>query len=339
MKITAPGYIATGESVNISLVGSSGAAASNISSVSGFQRDYVEREIGMFIHFSPSTFLGTQFDEGNESRNSFNPSAIDIDQWISTAISMKAKYVCLTTKHSGGFCLWPTATSAHNIVAGSWYGAHGNMDIVDQFCAKARAAGLAIGLYLAVSDRFYQNFRFTDGGTGTVGQFDGTYRGRNITQFVIAQLTELLSNYGPIDFIWTDGWGYVAELGYTLLNYPTVRAAMTALQPNCLLVENGHTGDLSHSDIAEHEMTSQPEPPSTNLIPAETIETGLVNDMWFWNPGLETYRDPQFIADKAVRMKAARSAYMINLAPNSTGVIPVNGVTFANSVGSLINNP
>ena len=79
------------------------------------QNAYVAQKFGMFIHFNMSTFTryeyptpGGEWELGNEDENLFNPSSLDIGQWADVAKSAHCKYMVLTAKHHGGFCLWPS---------------------------------------------------------------------------------------------------------------------------------------------------------------------------------------------------------------------------------------
>ena len=49
--------------------------------------------------------------------STFNPTALDTDQWARTALGLGAKQVCLTVHHSGGFALWPTKATNYSILA------------------------------------------------------------------------------------------------------------------------------------------------------------------------------------------------------------------------------
>ena len=66
--------------------------------------------------------------------------------------------------------------------------------------------------------------------------------------FMKGQLTELLTNYGPIDLMWIDQY----RNKYTLKQWPELRAAINALQPSCLVLGN-NAPNLRDSDIVGYE--------------------------------------------------------------------------------------
>ena len=75
-----------------------------------------ENKFGMFIHWGiyAQTELQEQalarFDLKNEDyeklQHSFNPTLFDPEEWVLLAKKAGMKYICFTTKHHDGFCLY-----------------------------------------------------------------------------------------------------------------------------------------------------------------------------------------------------------------------------------------
>jgi alpha-L-fucosidase len=59
---------------------------------------------GMFIHFGMSTYDGIEMSPGALPATAFNPTKLNVEQWIRTAAEAGMKYAVLTTKHVSGFC-------------------------------------------------------------------------------------------------------------------------------------------------------------------------------------------------------------------------------------------
>lgn len=159
--------------------------------------------LGVFFHVGTNTFTDLEWGDGTADPNVFNPTALDIDQWLEAATSIGARYAILTAKHHDGFCLWPTATTNYSVASSSWR--EGRGDVVGEFVAACRRAGVLPGLYLSPWDR--HDPRYPD-----PAAYDDVY---------CAQLTELCTNYGELGELWFDGagsdgraydWARIAEI-------------------------------------------------------------------------------------------------------------------------------
>ncbi len=139
-----------------------------------------------FLHFGVNTFTGRQWGNGDEDPSTFNPTEFDADAIVGALKAGGMKAVMLTCKHHDGFCLWPTRTTEHCIRNSSWK--NGKGDVVRDISEAARRHGLKFGAYVSPWDRNNANYGKPE--------YLSIYR---------QQITELLSNYGPIFEIWFDG--------------------------------------------------------------------------------------------------------------------------------------
>lgn len=140
-----------------------------------------------FLHFGMNTMTGDEWGAGHEDPARFDPARLDADQWIRALKSAGMTAVILTAKHHDGFCLWPSAVTPYTVKASPWR--EGRGDLVAEVAAAARRHGLEFGVYLSPWDR-------TEACYGAGKEYD---------DFFVAQLTELLTGYGPIFSVWLDG--------------------------------------------------------------------------------------------------------------------------------------
>jgi len=179
-----------------------------------WQRD----RMAMFVHFGINTFTGREWGDGTESPTLFRPSALDARQWAVTARVSGFRAMILTAKHHDGFCLWPSRLTPHSVAASPWKGGQG--DVVREFVEACRSEGLGAGLYLSPWDRHEPSYgdspRYND--------------------FYCAQLTELLTNYGPLQEVWFDGANGEGPNGKRqVYDWPRIWGTVRRLQPHALI--------------------------------------------------------------------------------------------------------
>jgi alpha-L-fucosidase len=152
------------------------------------QLAWQEDELTLFAHFGVNTFTGRSTGLGNEDPKLFNPTSLDCSQWVRVAKETGFKGIILTAKHHDGFCLWPTATTSHSVKSSTWKDGKG--DVVRELADACKAGGIKLGIYCSPWDRNVTNY---DSDKPAYAKY---YR---------QQLSELLSNYGPVYEMWFDG--------------------------------------------------------------------------------------------------------------------------------------
>ena len=151
------------------------------------QLAWQQLELTAFIHFGINTFTGCEWGDGTDSPDLFNPTELDCDQWVRTLKEGGFKMVILTAKHHDGFCLWPTATTEYSVKQSQWRNGEG--DVVRELRDACTKHDMKFGFYLSPWDRNAESY-------GDSPAYNRLY---------VAQLTELLTNYGRVDEVWFDG--------------------------------------------------------------------------------------------------------------------------------------
>lgn len=151
------------------------------------QLKWQETEFYAFFHFGMNTFTDSEWGNGNEDPELFNPEKLDCRQWAKVCQLSGMKGLILTAKHHDGFCLWPSAYTDHSVRSSKWRDGKG--DVVAE-CAKAcKEFGIKFGIYVSPWDRHEPTY-----GTGEA-----------YNRFFKNQLRELLTAYGELFCVWFDG--------------------------------------------------------------------------------------------------------------------------------------
>ncbi len=191
------------------------------------QLKWHELEFYAFVHFNMNTFTDIEWGTGGESPELFNPTELDLRQWARVCKEAGMKGIILTAKHHDGFCLWPSAYTAHSVKKSPWK--EGKGDVVRELADACEEFGLKLGLYLSPWDRNHAEY-----GTDAY-----------ITYFR-NQLTELMSNYGELFEVWFDGanggTGYYGGANEerrvdrkTYYDWPVTRQIVRELQPSAVM--------------------------------------------------------------------------------------------------------
>jgi alpha-L-fucosidase len=193
------------------------------------QQAQIDRRYGLFLHYGINTFHDLEWSDGTKPASSYNPTALDVEQWVKTACEAGMRYVLIISKHHDGFCLWDSPWTTYDV---------GSSPVKTNVIAAAAAAckkyGIAMGLYYSVWDRHEPSY----------GN-DAAYN-----QFLLRQLQELLGNNGPVCELWLDGaWDKANTRWPSTEVYDLVRR----LQPDCQVSFNGTIGN--------------PTSPDTNAVP------------------------------------------------------------------------
>eukprot|EP01052_Picozoa_sp_SAG31_P007401 SAG31_NODE_353_length_17229_cov_8.702160_5_plen_107_part_00 len=92
----------------------------------------------------------------------------------------------LTAKHGCGFCIWDTKATLPD---GSAYAYKSSVDVVSQYVASMKKAGIGHGFYYSISG-------IPEAGNVYLAHLNIT--GAQLRRIQIEQLTELWTNYGNL---------------------------------------------------------------------------------------------------------------------------------------------
>ena len=304
-----------------------------------WQRD----ELAMFLHFGVNTFTDREWGDGREAPSLFAPTALDARQWARTARAAGFRTMVLTAKHHDGFCLWPSRTTTHSVASSPWREGHG--DVVREFTTACRAEGLKAGLYLSPWDR-------NNSAYGDSPRYNDLY---------VQQLTELLTQYGPVAEVWFDGANGEGPNGRKqVYDWPRVWSTVRRLQPNAVIFsdagpdvrwcgnERGVAGDPNWSTVDPSIVTypgadgpgiidalQHGDPRGTVWRPAEVDVS--IRPGWFYHPAEDSrVRSPENLLDLYFSSVGRNGKLLLNVPPTGAGLLGEPDVRALRSVADTL---
>ncbi|NGN64789.1 glycoside hydrolase [Streptomyces sp. A7024] len=253
---------------------------------------------GMFVHFNMSTYQNEQWAEPTASPAHFNPSHRAPREWAQAMKDAGMTFGVLTVKHHDGFALWNSKHSDYDIAASPYRDGKG--DIVREYVDAMHEAGLKVGFYFSIWDRHHGDSQ----------------------KLVQSQLRELLTQYGPVDYLWFDGWGW--RVPYAQIPYRPVRDMIRKLSPRTVVANNDHLRTQQTTDVIVYEVPHEGRPPADEERPVDVADTMDVNDTWFNTTSTGSPRSVEDITTSLAKAKAGNGLYLLNVGPDKTGRLPQN---------------
>ena len=268
---------------------------------------FQDQALGMFIHWSIDSQLGSVISHSmvgasdkylnrfvNELPKTFHPTKFDPDEWARLAKLAGMKYVVFTTKHHSGFCMFDTKTTSFNIM-NTPYG----RDITRQIVQAFRRQDIHIGFYFSPDD-FWILYKQGIDISRTRPEVNPA-NNQQLMQHNLAQLRELLNNYGPIDVIFLDG-------DFTLGIADEIKQLCWKMQPNTVITR----GEMWTRD--QH-LPGEPIP-----SPWETCMT--IGSQWQYKPTNENYKSGTKLIETLIEARAKGGNLLMNIGPDPYGRIP-----------------
>ena len=317
------------------------------------QMAWHELEFTAFLHFTVNTFTDKEWGYGDEDPNLFNPRMFDADAIVGALADAGARGVILTCKHHDGFCLWPTRTTDHSVAQSAWRDGKG--DVVRDISQAAARHNMKFGVYLSPWDRNSAQY-------GTP-EYIKTYR---------AQLSELLSGYGPIFEVWHDGAnggdGYYGGARQkrtidknTYYDWPHTWESIRAMQPDAVVFsdvgpdvrwvgnERGLAGDPCWAGFDPVGEDGGPASPgnvrvtesnkgqrhASRWLPAECDVS--IRPGWFWHQAENArVKKPEQLASLYYQSVGRGAGLLLNVPPNRDGLLSAEDLASLAGFGAYL---
>lgn len=292
--------------------------------------EFQDMKFGVFIHWGIYSMMADgewimnnkniNWQEYAKLADGFYPSKYDAKKWVADVKAAGAKYICITSRHHDGFSMFNTKQSPYNIVDGTPF----KRDIIKELADECHKQGIKLHFYYSLLDWRRSDY-FPIGRTGRgVGRTEqgnwNTYH-----QFMLNQLTELLTNYGEVGAIWFDGqWDQPADFDWRLRE---VYDHIHSIQPGCLVINNHHLalqegedGQTFEKDLPGHNTTGFSANAEIGQLPLETCET--MNNSWGYNITDLKYKSEKDLIHYLIKAAGNNANLLMNVGPRPNGTFP-----------------
>ena len=285
---------------------------------------FFEKRFGLFVHWGvyavPGWHEQVQWRKNIPRReyveliHEFNPVSFDSDAWLDLMADAGMQYICLTSKHHDGFCLWDTGHTDFNVMR-SPYG----RDIIRMLADACHRRSVPLCLYYSCADWNHPSYP----NQGRHHELPGPEEGDEpdlgkYVEFLRAQVRELCTNYGEIHGIWWD-------MNVPKHRDPTINGMIRSLQPNAVVNDRGYDdGDFG---------TPERHVPDGRRFerPTEACQSLGVHS-WGYKKDEDFFSDVHLM-QSIDKIMAMGGNYLLNVGPRADGTIQPEFVSTLRSIG------
>ncbi|MGL5378464.1 alpha-L-fucosidase [Clostridium sp.] len=305
------------------------------------QLKYHEEELAAFIHFGMNTFTNSEWGNGRENPNSFNPTDLDPEEWVKTLKDAGFKRLIMVGKHHDGFALWRSEVTEHDVEKSTdWQATQGGTgDPLEEISKACTKYDMDMGIYLSPWDANAPSYGY---GTGTNDETDSN---GDYNEFYMTQLSEILGNdkygnNGKFVEVWMDG---AKGSGAAAQNYKFQEwfDLIEELEPGALVFspygttvrwignESGKAGDPVWSKInrqriiddyhrgVEDNKYLNTGDPAGDIWSVGECDVSLTSG-WFWHNG-NGPKTMEQLTDIYFKSVGRGQPLLLNVAPDNTG--------------------
>lgn len=316
---------------------------------------FADDKFGIFIHWGVYSMIGRGewvlnndkilFSDYKVLPAGFYPGSFDAAEWVRAFKAAGARYITITTRHHDGFSMFKTAYSDFNIVDATPYG----RDIIKELADECHKQGITINFYYSLVDWGRDDYPLGTSGHDT-GKDVSKANYASYLDFMCNQITELLTNYGPVGCIWFDGdWDQIEKKkdgSYPDIDfdwgYGRIYELIHRLQPSCLVGNNHHRLIIPGEDIQIFERDVPGENTAgysrtdvvSTALPLETCQT--MNKSWGFDINDHKYKSVSELVRLLVRTAGRNANLLLNVGPQPDGRIPAMSLEKLGQVGEWL---
>lgn len=287
------------------------------------QRSWKDQKYSMFIHWGAiystlggvwegkpvtrgyseqiQSHAGIYSDVYGDVAKRFNPAQWNADSIVLLAKAAGMKSVVMTSKHHDGFCMFHSRYTDYNVVDATPF----HRDVLKELADACQRHGLKFGLYFSLIDWHYpQAYPISSSNSDPITP--------EHHQFNKNQVTELMTNYGPVSEIWFDMGSLTADQSRELADI------VHRLQPGCMV--SGRLGN----DAGDFCVMGDNQYPDYKIASAWQTPASVYDETW----GYRSWQQHGPAADKAheklsglIKVVSRGGNYLLNIGPRGDGSV------------------
>jgi alpha-L-fucosidase len=255
--------------------------------------------------------------------NDFDPVKFNAAEWVRIAREAGMKYMIITAKHHDGFAMYDSKCDSFNIVARTPF----KRDPVKELADACRVQGLRFGVYYSLGRDWHDpDVPTRDGYRSNTWDFPDESKkvfSRYFERKVKPQVTELLSNYGPIAVMWFDTPEKISKA-----ESEELVALIHKLQPQCII--NARVGN----HLGDYGVQEQKIPEAGDPKPWETCMT--LNGHWGYHKMDTKWKPTATLVEHLADVASKGGNFLLNVGPTGEGLIPAPSVERLEEVGKWL---
>lgn len=285
-------------------------------------KEWQDQKYSMFIHFGVYSVLGGVWNGKPATRNvseqiqahagiysdeyeaiakTFNPENWNPDSVVGLAKRAGMRSIVIASKHHDGFCMFKTNTTDFNIVNATPY----KRDILKELSEACKRGGLRFGLYFSLIDWHFPQ-------ASPISSSNSDYITPEHVEYNKKQITELLTNYGPVSELWFDMGSQSAAESKEL------RDLVHQLQPDCMI------GSRIGNDMGDFNVMGDNQEPDYVIGVPWQSPASFFDETWGYRSFQKRGKKVDKIKEKLtslIKVASRGGNFLLNIGPKGDGSV------------------
>ena len=315
---------------------------------------FADARFGLFMHYGLYSLLGrkewVQFRENihvaeyEKLMKKFTAENFDAGFITDLAVKAEMKYVNITTRHHDSFCLFDTKATDFNSVNSA-----AKRDLVGELANECAKKGLGLCLYYSHGrDWRHPHAPNNDVWGGSARpkyeepepfyKYGEEHDLNKYIDFMHEQMTELLTNYGPIASIWLDGFSTPMNGPTEKFRIPETYELIRSLQAQTLISSKwGYLGTEDYFAPEYHWLERDAGKTSDMVNSGKPIELCTPIASWGYNKSKDgKHRGVDSVWENMEYAAKYNANLLLNIAPRPDGSVDKQDITTLTKIGERI---